>query len=76
MLGEEGKKLIWRILRLTSGWSLIAVGVIGLFLPILQGLLFIASGLAILSTESRWAKSILERFSLWRKARRKDKSFF
>jgi uncharacterized membrane protein YbaN (DUF454 family) len=72
MLREQGKKLIWKILRLIAGWSLVAVGVIGLFLPILQGLLFIASGLAILSTESRWAKSLLERFSNWRKARKKD----
>jgi uncharacterized protein len=71
MLSEEGKKLLWRILRLTAGWSLIAVGIVGLFLPILQGLLFIASGLAILSSESRWAKVLLDRLSAWRKSRRK-----
>jgi uncharacterized membrane protein YbaN (DUF454 family) len=73
MLSEEGKRLVWRILRLTAGWSLIVVGVIGLFLPILQGILFIASGLAVLSTESRWARALLQRFSSWRKARREDK---
>ena len=70
----EGRKLVWRVLRLTAGWALIVVGVIGLFLPILQGILFIASGLALLSTESRWAKQLLERFSAWRKSRREDKS--
>ena len=72
MLSEEGKKLIWRILRLTAGWSLIAVGIVGLFLPFLQGILLIVSGLAVLSTESRWAKVLLQRFSAWMKARRRD----
>jgi len=74
LLGEEGKRLIWRILRLTAGWALIAVGVVGLFLPILQGFLFILSGLAILSTESRWARRVLERLSALRKSWRKKKS--
>ena len=74
MLGEEGKRIAWRVLRLTTGWFLIAIGVVGLFLPVLQGILFIASGLAVLSTESRWARAILDRFSAWRKARRGDKN--
>ena len=73
MLGEEGKKLVWRILRLTAGWSLIIVGIIGLFLPILQGVLLILSGLAVLSTESRWARALLDRFAAWRRTRRQDK---
>ena len=72
MLGEEGKRIAWRVLRLTAGWTLIVIGVIGLFLPVLQGILFIASGLAVLSTESRWARALLEKFSSWRKARRGD----
>ena len=73
MLGEEGKRIAWRVLRLTAGWSLIVIGVIGLFLPVLQGILFLASGLAVLSTESRWARALLDRFSAWRKARRRDR---
>jgi uncharacterized membrane protein YbaN (DUF454 family) len=72
MLSEQGKKLVWRVLRLTAGWSLIAVGIVGLFLPFLQGILLIVSGLAVLSTESRWAKVLLQRFSAWMKARRGD----
>ena len=74
MLGKEGKRIVWRVLRLTAGWSLIVIGVVGLFLPVLQGILFIASGLAVLSTESRWARALLDRFSGWRKARRGDKN--
>ncbi len=70
---DKGRKLVWRVLRLTAGWSLILVGIIGLFLPILQGILLIASGLAVLSTESRWARAVLDRFTAWRKARRSDK---
>ena len=74
MLGEEGKRVLWRILRLTAGWSLIAVGVVGLFLPILQGFLFIFSGLAILSTESPWARRLLDKLKAWRKSWRDKKS--
>ena len=74
MLGAEGKRIAWRIIRLATGWLLIVVGVIGLFLPVLQGILFILSGLAVLSTESRWARALLDRFSAWRKARRGDKN--
>jgi uncharacterized membrane protein YbaN (DUF454 family) len=74
MLGAEGKRIAWRLIRLTTGWLLIVVGVIGLFLPVLQGILFILSGLAVLSTESRWARILLERFSAWRKARRGGKN--
>jgi uncharacterized membrane protein YbaN (DUF454 family) len=74
LLGEEGKRVLWRILRLTAGWSLIAVGVVGLFLPILQGFLFILSGLAILSTESPWARRLLDKLKAWRKSLRNKKS--
>jgi uncharacterized membrane protein YbaN (DUF454 family) len=73
LLGEEGKRVLWRILRLTAGWSLIAVGVVGLFLPILQGFLFIFSGLAILSTESPWARRLLDKLKAWRKDWRNKK---
>jgi uncharacterized protein len=37
------------------GWAFLGLGVIGLFLPVLQGILFIMIGLAILSTEYVWA---------------------
>ena len=74
MLGAEGKRIAWRVIRLAAGWLLIVVGVIGLFLPVLQGILFILSGLAVLSTESRWARILLEKFSNWRKARRGNKN--
>jgi uncharacterized membrane protein YbaN (DUF454 family) len=38
---------------LIIGWLFIALGVLGLFLPFLQGILFILIGLAILSSRSK-----------------------
>jgi hypothetical protein len=44
---------------LITGWGFLLLGIAGLFLPILQGVLFIAIGLAILSTEYVWAHHLL-----------------
>ena len=63
------RKLVWRLVRLSAGWALLVLGIIGLFLPVLQGLVFIASGLALLSTDLPWAKKLLEHFSRWRAQR-------
>lgn len=51
--------LVKRILVLGVGWGFILLGIVGLFLPILQGVLFLLVGLAILSTESRFARGAL-----------------
>lgn len=50
-----------RILILITGWTFILVGIAGLFLPILQGILFIVIGLMILSCEYVWARRLLAR---------------
>jgi len=50
-----------RILVLIVGWAFIVVGIIGLFLPVLQGILFLMIGLIILSTEYHWARRLLEK---------------
>jgi len=44
-------KPIKRFLKITAGILLLILGCAGLFLPILQGVLMIMGGLAILSTE-------------------------
>lgn len=44
-----------------AGWGFIFLGILGLFLPILQGILFLLVGLFILSEESPWAKRMLDR---------------
>jgi uncharacterized protein len=46
---------------IVAGWLFIVLGVIGLFLPIMQGLLFIFIGLLILSSEYVWAHKLLQK---------------
>jgi Putative transmembrane protein (PGPGW) len=43
------------------GWIFVLLGTAGLFLPFLQGILFLAIGLFILSYEYAWAKRLLLR---------------
>jgi uncharacterized membrane protein YbaN (DUF454 family) len=43
------------------GWGFILLGILGLFLPILQGILFLLVGLLILSSVSPWAERLLHR---------------
>jgi uncharacterized membrane protein YbaN (DUF454 family) len=51
---------VWRIVKIIAGLGFLGLGFIGLFLPILQGVLFIIVGLAILSTESRRVRALVE----------------
>ena len=55
------RPLLKRIVILSLGWSCLLLGIVGLFLPILQGILFILIGLGILSTEHIWAHRLVER---------------
>jgi uncharacterized membrane protein YbaN (DUF454 family) len=48
-----------RIVVLIAGWSFIVVGVVGLFLPVLQGLLLILIGMIILSSQYAWARLLM-----------------
>lgn len=50
-----------RIAMLLLGWGFILLGIAGLFLPVLQGILFILIGLIILSSEYVWAHKLLQR---------------
>jgi hypothetical protein len=53
-----------QILILVAGWAFVVLGVLGLFLPILQGVLFLLIGLFLLSKESaqaRWFRQWLRR---------------
>ena len=43
-----------RFLILLTGWLFVLLGILGLFLPILQGILFLAIGFYLLSLESPW----------------------
>ena len=50
-----------RVLVLIAGWSFILLGIAGLFLPFLQGVLFILVGLIILSSQYAWARLLLSK---------------
>ena len=53
------RQQLWRFGKITVGSLLLVLGVIGLFLPFLQGILFLIMGLSLLSTESPRAKAWL-----------------
>jgi uncharacterized protein len=50
------------ILLQALGYTFLVLGVFGLFLPFLQGFLFILIGLIILARHAQWAHRLLERF--------------
>jgi uncharacterized membrane protein YbaN (DUF454 family) len=54
-------KRIKRIFVLCLGWGFVVLGFIGLFLPILQGILFLLVGLFLLSAEYAWARKIFDK---------------
>lgn len=60
-----------RVARIVGGVAFLVLGVIGLFLPFLQGILFLGIGMALLSQESerarRWSEWLQERLHLPRK---------
>jgi len=50
-----------KFMTLVLGWFFIVLGFIGLFLPFLQGILFMIIGLALISRESEIARKLLNR---------------
>ena len=57
------KAALNHILKLILGWTLVFLGILGLFLPILQGVLFLVLGFALLSTESEWVRKRIDAFT-------------
>lgn len=49
-----------RLARIIIGFVLIVLGIVGLFLPFLQGIALIAAGLLLLAPEFRWARRLLD----------------
>ena len=59
---EQAKRSpLARFAILAAGWFFIVLGILGLFLPILQGILFLAIGAYMLSLESPWARRVIEK---------------
>ena len=78
LLRTKEKKRFKDWLLMALGWLLVILGVLGLFLPFLQGVLFITLGAALLSRVSprmkRWGENIKERFGKLRNKKRSSKS--
>ena len=58
------KRLSPRVRKIVDwvvGVSLIIVGIAGLFLPVLQGIVLIVAGFAVLSRHSKWARAVYNR---------------
>jgi uncharacterized membrane protein YbaN (DUF454 family) len=51
-----------RVIKIVIGFTVVLFGVVGLFLPFLQGIITIVLGLAILGTEFLWARRLMKRF--------------
>jgi uncharacterized membrane protein YbaN (DUF454 family) len=51
-----------RLALLALGWILLAIGILGGLLPVIQGWPFGVAGMAILYIESRWVQRKVRRF--------------
>jgi len=51
-----------RAALLLGGWLFVLLGVLGLFLPVLQGILFLAVGVYLLSLESRTVRRRVDHY--------------
>jgi len=64
------RSLLWRVTKISAGSLLVLLGLVGLLLPVLQGILFLVLGLGLLSTEIPWLRDKRDRLMAWRRARR------
>jgi len=68
--------LATRVALIVVGWALVVLGVVGWFLPILQGWLTLFMGLAVLSLASQRLHAFLrERFRRWPRGWRRLEKF-
>jgi uncharacterized membrane protein YbaN (DUF454 family) len=61
-MARIGRQRMKAITLQITGYGFLVLGVLGLFLPFLQGFLFIAIGLLILAKHAAWAHNLLQRF--------------
>lgn len=50
----NSKHPAWRVVRIVLGIALVPLGIVGLFVPVLQGVLFLAIAFLLLSSEIPW----------------------
>ena len=57
-------KAVWkRLFTLAAGWGFIFVGIIGILLPVMPGIIFLIIGAYVLSLESFWLASKLDKIA-------------
>lgn len=59
MTGPRFAPRFKRVAAIIAGWIFVGLGILGLFLPFLQGILFLLVGLIILAREYHWARRLL-----------------
>jgi uncharacterized membrane protein YbaN (DUF454 family) len=52
----QPKSSIW---LKVAGWACVAVGLLGLVLPVIPGIALLVAGLVTLSSQHRWARELL-----------------
>ena len=65
------RRLISKVVVSVAGALLIALGLVGIVLPILPGVIFVIGGLIVLSSEFVWAERALARARAWVDQRRR-----
>ena len=66
------RRLISKVVVSVAGALLIALGLVGIVLPILPGVIFVIGGLIVLSSEFVWAERALARARAWVEERRRS----
>jgi uncharacterized membrane protein YbaN (DUF454 family) len=61
---------MWRTIRVTAGVTLIALGVIGMLLPVLPGIPLLIAGMALVAPDHPAIRRLRERLKRWRQGRR------
>lgn len=64
--GTPTRNPLWRTARIVLGIVLVPVGVVGLFVPVLQGVLLLLLSFALLASEipivAKWREQLRRRF--------------
>lgn len=75
MTDDEKKRRhpVWRMVRIVVGIALIPIGIVGLFVPVLQGVLLLVLAFALLASEiplfAKWRDKLRQRYPEWFRGR-------
>ena len=61
-MAEAGETFMKTVALQAVGYFFLVLGIIGLVVPVLQGILFISIGLIVLAKTAPWAERLLTRF--------------